>query len=73
MWMEASPDAGQRLARIRVEDAVELGAEVLATACPFCLMTLEDMVKTSGHEKVLRVRDVVELLAEAIHSPLPFS
>jgi Fe-S oxidoreductase len=66
MWVEASLDKAQRLSRTRVEDAVALGADVLATACPFCLLTLEDAVKTSGHEKILQVMDVVELLAEAI-------
>ncbi|MEI9476822.1 MAG: (Fe-S)-binding protein, partial [Deltaproteobacteria bacterium] len=66
MWVEASLDKTQRLSRTRVEDAVALGADVLATACPFCLLTLEDAVKTSGHEKILQVMDVVELLAEAI-------
>ena len=66
MWVEASSGTAQRLARIRVQDAVELGVQVLVTACPFCLLTLEDEVKTSGHEKTLQVMDVTELLAEAI-------
>ena len=66
MWVESSSEAGQRLAEVRVNDAVELGAEVLATACPFCVLTLEDAVKTSGHEDHIRVMDVAELLAEAI-------
>jgi len=43
-----------------------MGAQVLVTACPFCLLTLEDMVKTSGHEKTLQVMDVMEVLAEAL-------
>jgi Fe-S oxidoreductase len=66
MWVESSSDTGQRLAEIRVNDAVDLGAEILATACPFCVLTLEDAVKTSGHEERLRVMDVTELLAEAL-------
>ena len=66
MWAESSSDAGQRLAEIRVQDAVELGAEILATACPLCVLTLEDAVKTSGNEEKIRVMDVIELLAEAI-------
>jgi Fe-S oxidoreductase len=66
MWVESSSDTGQRLAEIRVRDAVELGAEVLATACPLCTLTLEDAVKTSGHEDKIRVMDVTELLAEAL-------
>jgi Fe-S oxidoreductase len=66
MWVESSSDTGQRLAEIRVNDAVDLGAEILVTACPFCVLTLEDAVKTSGHEERLRVMDVTELLAEAM-------
>ncbi len=69
MWVEASSSTAQRLARIRVQDAVELGVQVLVTACPFCLLTLEDEVKTSGHEKTLQVMDMAELLAEATQAP----
>jgi len=66
MWVESSSETGQRLAEVRVNDAVELGAEILATACPFCVLTLEDAVKTSGHEEEIKVMDVTELLAEAV-------
>jgi len=66
MWVESSSETGQRLAEVRVNDAVELGAEIIATACPFCVLTLEDAVKTSGHEERLRVMDVTELLVEAM-------
>lgn len=66
MWVESSSETGQRLAEIRVKEAVELGAEILATACPLCVLTLEDAVKTSGHEEKIRVMDVMELLAEAL-------
>lgn len=66
MWVESSSDTGQRLAEIRVNDAVELGAEILVTACPFCILTLEDAVKTSGHEEHIKVMDVTELLVEAM-------
>ena len=69
MWVEASSDIGQRLARNRVQDAVDLGAQVLVTACPFCLLTLEDAVKMSGCEKNLQVMDIIELIAEAIQAP----
>ena len=66
MWVESSTDTGQRLAEIRVRDAVELGAEILATACPLCVLTLEDAAKTSGFEEKIKVMDVMELLAEAM-------
>jgi Fe-S oxidoreductase len=66
MWAESSSEMGQRLAEIRVQDAVELGAEILATACSLCVLTLEDAVKTSGNEEKIKVMDVMELLAEAM-------
>ena len=66
MWVEASSDNGPRLAEIRVKDAMEVGAEILITACPLCVLTLEDAVKTSGYEEKIRVMDVMELLAMAL-------
>jgi Fe-S oxidoreductase len=45
---------------------VELGAEIITTACPFCVLTLEDAVKTSGNEEKIKVMDVMELLVEAV-------
>ena len=65
MWVESSSEVAERLAETRVKDAAELGAEIIATACPFCVLTLEDAVKTSGYEEKIRVMDVMELLAEA--------
>jgi Fe-S oxidoreductase len=38
----------------------------LATACPFCLSTLEDAVKTVGFEEKIKIMDVAELLALAL-------
>jgi len=64
-WVDAS-DAQEHLADIRIEEALELGAEVLATACPFCLLNLEDAVKTMGVGEKLQVRDIAELVLEAI-------
>ena len=66
MWVESSSSTSQRLAEIRVRDAVDLGAEILVTACPLCVLTLEDAVKTTGHEETLRVMDVNELVAIAL-------
>lgn len=52
--------------RLRVREAYEAGAEVLATACPMCAIMLEDALKDEGLEGRLRVRDVVEIVAEAM-------
>ena len=65
MWAEGT-NIGVRLAHQRVRDAVDLGAEVLAVACPFCLLTLEDAVKILELEDRIQVMDIVELVALAI-------
>lgn len=65
MWVEGT-GTGVRNSEIRVREALEMGAEVIATSCPFCLLTLEDAVKTTGLEGRLEVRDVLELLREAL-------
>ncbi len=52
----------QRNSEVRVLEAMALGAEVIATACPFCLMNLED----PAAEKGLVVKEVSEIIAEVL-------
>jgi Fe-S oxidoreductase len=58
MWMETA--AGERFSDLRVQEAVDVGAEVVVTACPSCIACLEDSVKAGGHKDLL-VLDVAEL------------
>ncbi|RJR34450.1 MAG: (Fe-S)-binding protein [Desulfobacteraceae bacterium] len=51
-----------RNSETRVVEAVEKGAEVLATSCPFCVMTLED----PATEKGIPVKELSEILVEAL-------
>jgi len=51
-----------RMGKIRVEMAAEAGANVIITACPFCMVQIEDAVKTSGLEGEMEVIDLVELI-----------
>lgn len=52
----------ERNAEVRIADALEKGAEIIATACPFCVMTLED----PATEKGLVVKELSEILAEVL-------
>jgi Fe-S oxidoreductase len=61
MWVEGT-NPEERLAFQRVREAADTGAEVLAVACPFCLLTLEDAAKVQGLEDHLQVMDIVELV-----------
>ncbi|MFC2067464.1 (Fe-S)-binding protein [Chloroflexota bacterium] len=65
MWVEGT-GLGERLAEIRIKDALEMGVDTIATACPFCLSTLEDAVKATGFNEKIEIKDIVELVAEAI-------
>ena len=65
LWTEdATPQ--KRLSVNRVKEALKLGVEVVATACPFCLTTLEDAVKVLDVEGKIVVKDISELLTEAL-------
>jgi Fe-S oxidoreductase len=65
MWVEGT-NLEERLAFQRVEEAAATGAEILAVACPFCLLTLEDAVKVRGLDEQLRVMDIMELVDMAL-------
>lgn len=65
MWLEGT-NPGTRLAQMRVKEAIDTGAEVLATACPFCLLTLEEAVKHLNAEDKIRVLDIAEIAAQAL-------
>jgi Fe-S oxidoreductase len=63
MWMDVS---GERLAEERVRDAVEIGAEVIVTACPFCMSTLEDAVLMTSLEGSVEILDVAEIVSKTL-------
>jgi Fe-S oxidoreductase len=67
MWAEGGTE-GTRNGAIRIQEAVALGAKVLATSCPFCLLTFEDAVKISGSADQIVVKDISELVVDAIDS-----
>jgi Fe-S oxidoreductase len=46
----------------RVNEAIERKADVIATSCPFCLMTLED----PATEKELPVKELSEIIVEVL-------
>ena len=62
----AEENIGERINIERVKMAVETGADVLLSNCPFCLTMFEDGVKGAEVEERLRPRDIAELLVERI-------
>ena len=58
------PEEEQRMGVLRVEMARESGANVIVTACPFCLVNIEDAIKVSGLEGQMEALDLTELIAQ---------
>ena len=62
-FMEES--IGTRIAVERSREAIGTGAQVIATACPFCTTMLSDGVASEGAD--VRVTDIASLMLEAVH------
>ncbi len=58
------PEEDQRMGVLRVEMAKQAGANVIVTACPFCLVNMEDAIKVAGLEGEMEAIDLCELVVE---------
>ncbi len=50
----------------RTDEAIGTGASIIAAACPFCNTMLTDGVKNQEKENTVEVKDIAELIAEAM-------
>ena len=64
IWMDTPK--GERFSDIRVEQAAERGADTIALACPYCFLNYRDSVLSTGKAETIQVKDIAELVAEAI-------
>jgi len=64
MWMEER--TGKKVNVERTEEALDTGANAIATACPYCFIMLDDGVKELGRDDDVQVKDIAMLLAESI-------
>ncbi|MDQ1240183.1 MAG: hypothetical protein QG577_2369, partial [Thermodesulfobacteriota bacterium] len=62
VWMETQK--GERFCDLRIDQALEVDAEVLATSCPYCITMLEDSRVTMGVAEKIEVKDVTEIVQE---------
>lgn len=63
MWMET--DASTRINHKRLEDALAVQADVITTACPYCLLMFDDAIRSKGIGEDIQVMDISELLMES--------
>ena len=64
VWMETAK--GERFSDLRLKQAIEAGAEVLVTSCPYCISQFEDSKLTLKNSEGLQIMDITEILQEVI-------
>ena len=74
MWMEET--RGTRINAERTRQALETGAETVATSCPFCMVMMKDgladAAASAAGPGTVSARDIAEILADVIEpDPIP--
>ena len=64
VWMDTPK--GERFSDLRLEQAREAGAAILATSCPYCITMFEDSRLSLEYEEALEIKDITEIVSEAI-------
>lgn len=64
IWMETPKE--ERFSDLRVRQAVDAGAEVLVTSCPYCITNFTDSSLDLGEGQALQIRDITEIVQEAL-------
>jgi Fe-S oxidoreductase len=63
LWLEER--IGQRISENRIDQVIDTKAQMVATACPYCLQMFEDAIKSKQVQETLKVKDIAELIAES--------
>jgi Fe-S oxidoreductase len=64
IWMDTKK--GERFADLRIKQAIDVGAEVLVTACPYCIINFEDSKLSMGGSETIEIKDITEIIQEVI-------
>ena len=59
----------ESLGEIRIKEAIGTGAEVIATACPYCIRMLNESITKLGAGNRIKVQDIAELLLQSVDLP----
>lgn len=64
IWMETPK--GERFSDLRMQQAIDVGAEVLVTACPYCITNFTDSALSLEEGQAMEVKDITEVVQEVI-------
>jgi Fe-S oxidoreductase len=68
MWLEEN--IGRRINLERTDEALSMDTDVIGTACPYCMIMLDDAVKTRAREDDVEVLDIAQLLERSLGQPV---
>ena len=61
------PEEETRMGVLRVNMAAAAGATVIVTACPFCLVNIQDAIKVAGKEGEMEALDFTKLIEQHLY------
>lgn len=64
IWMETPKE--ERFADIRLGQAIDVGARVLVTSCPYCITNFEDSRLSLEDSEILEIKDITEIIQEVM-------
>jgi len=64
MWMEEN--IGKRVNMERTAEALGTGADIISTACPFCMIMLDDAVQANGKGDDVKVMDITQVVERSM-------
>lgn len=65
-WMDIKE--GKRINNLRVEQALDIGADTIVTSCAYCMQMLEDSIKVMNNDEQLQVVDIATLVLETLEA-----
>jgi Fe-S oxidoreductase len=63
IWME---EHHNRINHLRLDEAIAIAANTVITACPYCLIMLEDAIKDKGQSDTMKALDISEVVARGL-------
>jgi Fe-S oxidoreductase len=64
IWMETA--TGERFSELKLQQAIDAGADIIAVACPYCMSMFDDSLLSMGKEGAVEIKDISELVSAAI-------
>ena len=64
MWLETAAD--KRINQHRLNQAMDIDAETITTACPYCLIMFDDALRSKGLAEDIQVLDLMEILNQSL-------